>query len=154
MVACSGCGYHDGDPPWWDADKLEVDVIRDAYRPKEVILGFLQWMHDTSVVWREKRGDEKTFAGYGSAKIANALIGNQTFWSKSGRQDIPKWLTNPRYFGKLAFVTWKEIKKQLEELAEAGLVEEKGFNSGHVYRITEAGRKELAKLMKKSMRGD
>ena len=154
MIACSGCGYHDGDPPWWDVDKLAVDVIRDAYKPKEVILDFLQWMQDTFEVWREQRGEEKAFTGYGSAKIANALIGNQTFWSKSGRQAIPKWLTNPRYFGKLAFVTWKEIKKQLEELAEAGLVEEKSFHSGHVYRITEAGRKELAKLMKKSMRGD
>jgi len=149
---CSGCGYHDGDPPWWAVEKLNINIIRDAYRPKEVILDFLQWMQDAFEAWQEQRGEEKRFNGYGSAVIANALIGKQKFWSGSEQRTVPKWLMNNRFFGRLAFVTWKEIKKQLEELAKAGLIDAESYLSGYVYRINETGRRELSRLTRRAAR--
>jgi len=154
MSTCSGCGYHDGDPPWGGEQKLDNSIILDAYRPKEVILEFLQWMQDGAESWQRQGGKERQFTGYGSAVIANALIGNATFWTGKEPRILPKWLKNRRFFGKLAFVTREEINKQLKELVETGLIEAESYLSGHVYRISEAGRKELARLMKRAIRGD
>ena len=154
MTDCSGCGYHDGDPPWGAENRLDDNIILDAYRPKEVVLEFLQWMQDTAKTWQERGGEGRQFTGYGSAIIANALIGNTTFWTGKEPRTVPKWLRDRRFFGKLAFVTRNEINKQLKELVEVGLVEMEDYQSGHVYRINEAGQKELARLMKKTLRGD
>ena len=146
-VECSGCLYHDGGkPPWSLGFEVPMDVIQNAYHPREVLLEFLDWAESR---WQHS---QHAFPGYGAAKIANTLQGNEHFWTGSDRAQLPWWMVQSPFFGKLAFISGKEIEKLLGRLAKERLVEKKPFGRGATYRITEEGRKTLHRLRQREGR--
>lgn len=142
---CSSCSYADDAPPWQDgALDLPLEVIENAYRPEEVLLGLLQWMEET---W-DSFGYEREFPGYGGAVITNVLRGRQSFWTGEGQRSVPSWLTRSPFFGRLTFVRPNEIERLLHSLSEEGLLERRPYGYGHglTYRITDRGRARLRRL--------
>jgi len=139
----SSCNFADDAPPWQDgALDLPMEVIENAYRPEEALLGLLQWMEET---W-DSFGYEQEFPGYGGAMITNVLLGRQFFWTGEGNRSVPSWLTRSPFFGRLTFVRPKEVEGLLQTLSEQGFLEKRPYGSGATYRITERGRAQLKKL--------
>ncbi len=148
-VECSGCLYHDdGMPPWHLSYETPLDVIQNAYQPREVVLEFLSWLQDRWESWQEE-GDKRPFNGYGATLITKTLLGEEYFWVGNERRRLRSWLVQSHYFGKLAFVKNKEIQRLLDRLSGEGLVEKRPYKNGAVYRITNAGRAELERLRRR-----
>ena len=145
---CSSCSYADDAPPWQDgALDLPMEVIENAYRPEEALLGLFQWMEET---WNSF-GYEREFSGYGGAMITNVLLGRQFFWTGEGHRSVPSWLTRSPFFGRLVFVRPKEIEGLLQTLSERGFLEKRPYGSGATYRITDRGRARLKRLKQLGM---
>ncbi len=149
LKVCSGCSYHDGDPPWYiAAHELPLEAIQNAYRPEEVLLDLLDWMEKTWNGW----GLNQPFRGYGTAVIIHTLLGERHFWAGKDHKRIPDWLYRSRFFGLLAFVKPKELSKLLNELVARGFASEGNYYGHTTYRISAAGRDRLVSLQRRRVK--
>lgn len=130
LAGCEGCqNCNDGDAPWHAQMPHDVKYLEAIYKPLETLLLFM----------RSHEGTNPTvgYQGIGQTKIIMALKGEERNYEGVNL----RWaeINNP-YFGRLAFIREREIRKELKHAVERGYLHHGSYEQFSVYRISQQGK--------------
>ncbi|PYE52043.1 RecQ family ATP-dependent DNA helicase [Deinococcus yavapaiensis] len=132
---CQACNFDDR--PWLLATQLSTEEIERVYKVKRTLLHFL------SEFERRTRDRGLDARGLGRVRLLMTLRGESNVVRRSrGGVDtitLPSFLQLSPFFGRLEFVTEREIERTLDEATREGYVAVTPFKDGVTYQLTAAG---------------
>lgn len=145
---CQSCN---GDAaPWLEEPELRDEDIRGIYRVHDTLLEFLEFDQNE----HKRKGIVNPYLGKGLTRMKMILRGESVRNRKSATEtftvQLHPWEQLSPFFGRLEFVSEREIDSSLAEAGTSGLLRVTGFQQGQMFSISEAGIQHLQKRRRKT----
>lgn len=138
---CQSCNGDDA--PWLAEPSLRDEDIRGIYRVHDTLLEFLEFDQGE----HRRKGIVNPYLGKGLTRLKMILRGESVRNRKTATDtftvQLHVWEQLSPFFGRLEFVSEKEIDRSLTEAAQAGLLQVTGFQQGQMFSVSDAGLRHL-----------
>lgn len=145
------CQCCNGDAaPWLEEPALRDEDIRGIYRVHDTLLEFLEFDRNE----HRRKGIVNPYLGKGATRMKMILRGESVRNRKTATDtftvQLQVWEQLSPFFGRLEFVSEKEIDSSLAEAAAAGQLHITDFQQGRMFGISEAGLLQLQQRRRKT----